>query len=96
MAKNYDKLIKLEKKILSSWKKEYIHERAPEYPIYPVEDMQVILTTDNRALKQYKHIPRKGIVREISDTYELEVLNKVSKEYGVRLNPNLYYVMWSN
>lgn len=88
--------MKLEKKILSCWKKEYMYEDIPNYPIYPIEDMQVILTTDDRVLKQYKNIKRKGIVSKISDKYELDLLNKISEEYKVRINSSLYYVMWSN
>lgn len=86
----------LEKKILSYWKRELVYEATPNLPIYPIDDMQVILTTDEKVLRQYKHIPRKGVLKEISDNYELEILNKVSKEYNLKLNPNLYYVMWSN
>lgn len=88
--------MKLEKKILSCWKKEFIYEDVPNYPIYPIEDMQVILTTDDRVLKQYKNIPRKGEVGKVTDRYEINILDKISKEYNVRISPNLYYVMWSN
>lgn len=87
--------MKLEEKIRSIWNKEYITEKV-DYTIYPVEDMQVILTTDEGVLKQYKHIKRKGNVKNVEDMYELRILQKVSKDYKVELHPNLYYVMWSN
>lgn len=86
----------LEKRILSSWRKEYIYEERAEYPMYKVDDMLVILTTDKSALEQYKHVPRKGIIKNIADKYEIEILDKVSKEYNVKIFPSLYYVMWSN
>ena len=88
--------MKLEEKILLSWQKEYLYEKTPSYPIYPVDDMQIILTTDDKVLRQYRHIPRKGKIKNASDSYELDMLDKVSKEYNIRLNANLYYVMWSN
>lgn len=88
--------MKLEEKILKKWKKEFLFEKSPDYTIYPVEDMQVIITTDEKVLRQYKHIPRKGTIKDAEDEYELSILHKVSDTYDIELHPNLYYVMWSN
>lgn len=86
----------LEEKIKRVWNKDiYITEKS-DYRIYPVKNMNVILTTDEKVLRQYKHIERKGSVENINDDYELGILQKVNKEYNIELHPNLYYVMWSN
>lgn len=72
-----------------------IIEAKEDYNIYPVDDMNVILTTEEQVLKDYKNVNRKGLVKDVDDDYEIEILDKASEEYNIKLHPSLYYVMWS-
>lgn len=74
---------------------DYVYEEKGDYSIYPIDDMNVIVTTDEDVLKDYKNKKRKGLVKNIDDDYEIEILDKVSEEYNIKLHPRLYYVMWS-
>jgi Pyruvate/2-oxoacid:ferredoxin oxidoreductase gamma subunit len=76
-------------------REDYIFEKKGDYSIYPIDDMNVILTTDEDVLEGYKKKRRKGLIKNIDDDYELEILDKVSEEYNIKLHPRLYYVMWS-
>jgi hypothetical protein len=76
-------------------REDYIFEKKGDYSIYPIDDMNVILTTDEDVLESYKKKRRKGLIKNIDDDYELEILDKVSEEYNIKLHPRLYYVMWS-
>jgi hypothetical protein len=76
-------------------REDYIFEKKGDYSIYPIDDMNVILTTDENVLRDYKKKSRKGLIKNIDDDYELEILDKVSEEYDIKLHPRLYYVMWS-
>ncbi len=84
------------RKILRNWKTEYLNESAPGYPIYHVDDMNIILSVSNDVLKKYKEVKRRGTVGEMDDSYEMNILDKAIEKYKIQIHPNLYYVMWSN
>jgi|GEM_PF-3448055 alpha-galactosidase/6-phospho-beta-glucosidase family protein len=75
--------------------KNIILEKKSDYNIYPIDDMNVILTTEEDVLNDYRSVKRKGLIKNIEDDYEIEILDKASEEYNIKLHPSLYYVMWS-
>lgn len=81
--------------IKNLWEQEQEEKEDSKYTIYPVEDMSVVVTTDKAVLKDYKNVDRKGMIKNAEDEFELEILDKLSDEYNIKLHPDLYYVMWS-
>jgi len=87
----------LKKQIIEYWEKEntkLIIEEKSKYTIFNVDDVNVILTTNKNVLKDYKNVERKGIVKNITDEYEKEILLKTEEENDIKLNPNLYYTIF--
>lgn len=92
----------LENRIKNNWLKEEDEEGSDcsdklgiDYNIYPIDDMNVVVSTDKDMFKKCKDVRRKGMIKNLEDEYEIEILDKLSDEYNIKLHPDLYYMMWS-
>jgi len=85
----------LKKRIRKKWNSETLYENKNEYTIYSLDGMNVILSADEKLLRDYKKKYRKGQIKDIEDEYEIALLSKMKDALKISISPYLYYVMWS-
>ena len=84
-------------KVKKNWKKEVervIIESKKDYRVFKTEDENVIITTEEKVLRDFADEPRKGKIGTISDEHTREVIMKTKEDNDINLNPNLYYVIY--
>lgn len=83
-------------------RKEFIfEEKKKEYKTYELKkkgkSLNVIITTDKKVLKDFKHINSKGKINDVTGEYEQEILGKVISKYDLEIDPkiNTFYAIYS-
>lgn len=64
-----------------------------DYKVYRTNGVKFIVSTDRDLLEKYKNAERKGLLRDMTDEFEQEVLFNTKEQYGVRLDPDMFYVI---
>lgn len=62
-----------------------------DYKVYEVGSIKLYLSTDEKILN--KKAERKGIIRDMNDEFEQEILFKVKEKYDISLHPDMYYLI---
>ena len=81
--------------IKKEWKKKkpvYIRESV-DYKSYSLNDKKFIVSTDKKILEKFSNAERSGIIRDMNDEYEQEILFKIKSKYNISLHPDMYYVI---
>jgi len=70
-------------------------EEEPEnkYQVYKVDDNTIMLSMDEKILREYPAAERKGQLKKMTDAFEREILSKLLKEHNIQLDPNMFYVI---
>lgn len=101
-ARFYEETFKIfigkEKSVLQTWKsrKKVLKEgKKPkvDYKTYSVDNTSFIVSTDKKILDFFDGAERSGLLKDMNDEYEQEILFKAKKQYGVTLHPDMYYVI---
>jgi len=64
-----------------------------DYKVYKVNGVKFIVSTDKDLLEKYKNAERKGLLRDMTDEFEQEVLFNAKEQYGISLDPDMFYVI---
>lgn len=76
----------------SKKKYSYIKENT-DFKNYRVNNIDFVVSTDKKILEKFSEAERKGMIRDMKDEYEQEVLFKAKEKYGVQLSPDMFYVI---
>lgn len=87
---NQEQLLEEKPKIIK--KKTYIKESV-DYKAYESNGAKLIVSTDEKVLDKFKNAERKGLLRDMDDPYEQEILFKIKDEYNIEFSPDMYYVI---
>jgi UTP:GlnB (protein PII) uridylyltransferase len=68
-------------------------EESIDYKKYNIGNNKFIVSTDKKILEKYSDSERKGMLRNINDEFEQEILFKIKNKYNIRLDPDMYYVI---
>ena len=68
-------------------------EEGIDYKKYNIGNNKFIVSTDKKILEKYSDSERKGMLRNINDEFEQEILFKIKNKYNIRLDPDMYYVI---
>lgn len=90
MFMKQEELLEEKPKIIK--KKTYIKENL-DYKAYEYNNTKLIVSTDEKLLNKFKNAERKGLLRDMDDPYEQEVLFKIKDEYNIEFSPDMYYVI---
>ena len=64
-----------------------------DYKVYKLNNIKLIVSTDKKILDKFPNAERSGMIRDMNDEYEQEILFKVKSKHGVRLHPDMYYII---
>lgn len=70
----------------------YIKESI-DYKSYNIGNNKFIVSTDKKILEKYSDAERKGMLRDMTDEFEQEILFKAKSKYNIRFHPDMYYVI---
>jgi hypothetical protein len=70
----------------------YIKESV-DYKSYKIGNNKLFTSTDKKILEIFSDAERKGILRNMNDEFEQEILFKVKDKFNVRFDPDMYYVI---
>lgn len=88
--RNIDILMEWKKR--KDYRKKILNEDALDYKKYKVNGKEFIVSTDKKILKKFNS-ERSGILRDMKDEYETEILFQAKRNYGIKLHPDMYYVI---
>ena len=82
--------------ITEQWKTKkkfsYIKENM-DFKSYTLNNVDFVVSTNNKVLEKFSNAERKGMIRDMKDEYEQEILFKVKEKYNVKLSPDMFYVI---
>lgn len=73
-------------------KKSYIKEGI-DYKVYKINGTKMAVSTDKKILDKFKTAERKGLLREMDDPYEQEILFKIKDKYQIEFDPDMFYAI---
>lgn len=63
------------------------------YNKYLVGKNKIILSTDEKILEKFEKAKRKGLIRNMTDDFEKDVLFTAQNKYNLTLDPDMFYVI---
>lgn len=97
-AKLYEECFKIfcKKEKITTIREEWLSKKflteSVDYKTYELGKVKFVVSTDEKILKKFSS-EKKGLIRDMNDEYEQEILFKVKSKYGIRLHPDMYYVI---
>ena len=70
-----------------------LNENKKDYKTYRVGDSSIIISTEEKLLRDYPMAERKGKLRSMDDAFEREILSRLIDDYEVQVHPDMYYVI---
>lgn len=64
-----------------------------DYKVYLIGNKEFIVSTEEKILDKFSNAERSGLLRNMDDEYEQEILFKAKEKYNLRLHPDMYYVI---
>jgi len=64
-----------------------------DYKVYLIGDKEFLVSTDEKLLDKFSNAERSGLLRDMDDEYEQEILFKAKEKYNIKLHPDMYYVI---
>ena len=70
----------------------YIKENI-DYKVYKVNGIRFYVSTDEKILDKFSDAEGSGMLKNMNDEFEQEILFKTKEKYDVSLHPEMYYVI---
>ena len=64
-----------------------------DYNKFLVGKNKLILSTDEKILNKFEKTKRKGLIRNMTDDFEKDVLFTAQNKYNLTLDPDMFYVI---
>jgi len=83
----------IKKKTARDLMKESINENKGEYRAYKIEDNVIMFSPKEKILKDFPEAERSGIIKNVNNEFEMEMILKAKDLYDIKLSPNLFFVI---